>query len=216
MKDPVSYQFHCFIALFFVWASALSAQTLVSFQPASPGVRGIAGGTRIDGQTFTVSSSGTVGLVSILAQAPFAVPTSVTFAIRQVSGGLPTSSILASVTIAGTGMSASSLGAFSADFSSQNITFTTGEVYALTVAASSTFFIGGVVDAYTGGAHVTSNNSGASFVQFVPSQDLNFTISAAAIPEPSTYALLVGAAVLGLAAFHRRKLRRSPATVISK
>ena len=44
---------------------------------------------------------------------------------------------------------------------------------------------------------------------------LNFTASAAAIPEPSTYAALFGATVLALAAYRRRQLRVSARVAIT-
>jgi hypothetical protein len=188
------------------------AQFIADFTPASPFISAISGtnAQRLDGQTFTAANSGVVGLVSVRAQA-ISTPANVTFQLRTVSSGLPTSTILSSVTVSGAGMSTSALTTFTADFGAQNLLLTAGQSYALTLSAPSMFFLGGVADAYTGGGQVFSANGGTSFSVFAPSRDLWFTIGTAAspVPEPATYSLAAGALLVGLVIHSRRASRTS-------
>jgi hypothetical protein len=186
------------------------AQLIASFTPASPFLAALPGGATFGGQTFTAQIDANVGVVSLLAQRIGAAPSSVTFQLRTVSGGLPTGSILGDVTVPGSGLGAS-LQSFSADFSSLNIAVTAGQSYALVISAPSLFALGGVADAYAGGAQIFSNNSGATFGIFPPPRDLTFSVAAAAvaIPEPAVYPF--GGIVVLLAIWGRSRFRRDRA-----
>src|ERR1051326_8566721 len=201
MKNPRSAA--CLFLLIVGLTNGAYAQMIASFTPASPFLSGLPGGTTISGQTFTADISGTAGLVTVLAQRAGAAPTSITFQLRSVSAGLPTSSILGSVTVPGASLSGS-LANFSADFSSQNIFLTGGEQYAITLSGTGLFGLGGVADAYAGGAQVQS--TGGAFFLFAPARDLGFSVAAApaaAVPEPSTYGWVAALLLAGVVCVRR-------------
>ena len=59
------------------------------------------------------------------------------------------------------------------------------------------------------GATVGQNGT----ISFVNGNSVMWSVEAAAIPEPSTYAMLVGACTLGFAAW-RRRCKNTPATAV--
>lgn len=196
------------VSFFLGLVASASAQVIASFTPASPFIAALPGGSTLAGQTFTANISGTAGVATVLAQSVGAPPASITFELRSVSAGLPTASILGSVTVPAATLTGS-LANFSADFSSQGIFLTGGQSYALTVGGTSLFALGGVADAYAGGAQV--QGSGGSFFFFAPSRDLGFSVSAApaaAVPEPSTYGSLAAVLLAGAIAVRRSRGRR--------
>jgi|GEM_PF-7044666 len=201
-----------------ITALPCSAQIIAEFHPGFSGVSALPGGTRLDGQTFTATSSGSLGSISVLAQflgkPPSATPFNVTFQFRTVSGGLPTSTILGSVVVDASGLSGTALGQLSADFSSQHIAVVAGDAYAFLLSSSSTFALGGNRDGYAGGQQVISFDSGKTFGPFPPPQDLDFTASLAAspVPEPGSYNLIgaAGLIILGGLRKARERLSRSP------
>lgn len=185
------------------------AQTIASFAPASPFLSALPTTSTLSGQMFTAEISATAGMVTVLAQSIGAGPTSVTFQLRSVSGGLPTSAILAAVTRPGTTLTGT-LAPFSVDFSSQGIFLTSGQSYALTLLGSSMFGLGGAADGYAGGAQVIGGTT--SLALFAPSRDLAFSVAAApaiaAVPEPSTYSAMGVVALIGICAWSRLRRRK--------
>jgi hypothetical protein len=193
--------------LLFGFANVAHAQLIANFTPASPFLAALPGGATVSGQTFTAGFSATVGIVTVLAQSVGPAPTSITFELRSVSGGLPTAAILAAVSVPGNGLT-TNLASFSADFSSQSVFLTGGGSYALTLRAPTLFGLGGAANGYAGGAQVTS--SGPSFVFFAPPRDLGFSVAQApalvAVPEPSVYSLGGVIALIGI--FARARFRK--------
>jgi len=61
-----------------------------------------------------------------------------------------------------------------------------------------------ISNAYADGSYYSASGSGVNFVMNVGGTDAAFAVTASAIPEPSTYAMLAGLAALGLAAWRRR------------
>ncbi|HEX2854970.1 MAG TPA: hypothetical protein VHO24_17180 [Opitutaceae bacterium] len=187
------------------------AQTIASFTPAAPFLSALPSATTISGQTFTAAFSGTVGVVTVLAQATGPSPSSITVQLRSVSGGLPTAAILGVVSTPGVGLTGS-LSAFSVDFSSQAIAVNAGDSYALTLFGTALFGLGGGTNGYAGGAQVNSTG-GAPFVFFAPARDLSFSVMAApslvAVPEPSTYGAAAVVSLVGICAWSRKRKRKS-------
>jgi len=99
-----------------------------------------------------------------------------------------------------------------ADNSAGNvINFNTATNHTYTVATASSGITGFSSSAFTlDTAGFTNALNGGSWSIGTAGNDLNLTFTASAIPEPSTYAALLGAAALALAA-HRRR-RKSPPT----
>ena len=62
-----------------------------------------------------------------------------------------------------------------------------------------------ISNAYTDGSYYSSSGSGVNYTMNVGGTDAAFAVTATAIPEPATYAMLAGLAALGLAAWRRRK-----------
>ena len=184
-----------------------SAQLIAQYHPASPFIAALPGGTSWSGQTFLAGSSGQVGLVTLLGQSFGAAPASVTFQLRTVSAGLPTSTVLGTISLAGSVLNPSALSEFSADFTSLNISLNAGDQYAILLSSSSTIALGGSNDGYAGGQQILSNNGGSTFGAFAPARDLYFTVALAAspVPEPSTYGIFGAVALVGVAAFARRR-----------
>lgn len=60
-------------------------------------------------------------------------------------------------------------------------------------------------DGWTLGVIRSTTNSGTTWNDFNTGQELRFSVNASAVPEPSTYAALAGAAALGLAVWRRRR-----------
>lgn len=185
-----------------------AAQTLdQSYDPASLQVSYGVDGTHTRAQTFTVGRDGQ--LVGIEIYSPRMGAELLYWDLRPTVGGAPAASRLDALAsgsvLASTLPSPTSFHYF--DLTSFNLGVTTGQMFAITLWGASGNTVGGFSgttnNGYAGGAGFT----GATGVTTAWSELANtdFKFQTHVIPEPSTYALALGVAVLGFAVARRRK-----------
>lgn len=121
---------------------------------------------------------------------------------------------LGSATVTGSGISTTNGELVTADFSSQNITLTTGATYYLLPllnSGSANWNMSGTGDA-SPGTFFNTNGAGsltsASWTDNQGYKDVGYSVTAvSAVPEPSTYAAIFGALALGAVAVVRQRRR---------
>jgi hypothetical protein len=109
------------------------------------------------GQTFTAGSTGLLDTVSLFAS-PTVSLAGGTVEIRTVSGGLPTTTVLASQTVTSAALNAMVQTTFAAPAS-----VTAGTVYALVFAPASGFTTLGTGVPYAGGEAVVTQDDGTTW-----------------------------------------------------
>lgn len=174
---------------------------------------GFASGSHIAGQTFTPLEAGQLETVT-MALAPQGPPLPplgpITVELCSTSNGLP-STILATSIMDGSSVTGDIFASYSmvtADFFSSDVTLNPGTMYAFTLNLSSGgLFLCGATPAssYPGGIMVDSPDSGVDWETAPGPAQTEFVVTA--IPEPSSLALLVLAALVLAAPLTRREFR---------
>lgn len=199
-----------FLLVLLVSGLSATAQTLdQSYNPASTTISYGVDGTHTRAQTFTVGLSGQLVGVEIFTQA---VSGDILYwDLRPTTGGAPTatqSSALASGSLLSSSLPPSA-SFYYFDLSSFNLTVSSGNVLAFTMWGTTGNTVGGFSgrtdNGYAGGAAFTGATGASTAWSELANTDFKFQTYV--IPEPSTYALVVGVAALGWAGW-RRRLRR--------
>lgn len=177
-----------------------------SYDPAEWQVSYGVSGTHTRAQTFTVGRDGQ--LVGIDIYSPRMGAELLYWDLRPTDSGVPAASRLDALAsgsvLASTLPSPTSFHYF--DLTAFNLGVTTGQVYAITLwgASGNTVgsFSGTTNNGYAGGAAFTGETGVTTAWSELADTDFKFRTHV--IPEPSTYALALGIAALGLAVWRRR------------
>ena len=163
------------------------------------------------GQAFTPTESGQLAEISVLLASNGEPPISVYVELRPTLAGVPTSTVLATATVAVGNLLSPTPTLFSADFEPFDLNLAAGTVYAFTLRTSidgGATAIGDLDNGYLGGDAYVSNDSGTSWEYQSGSSryDIGFTVTT--IPEPTSFALaafgFLGLAIAGWRSRNRR------------
>lgn len=200
------------LALALLAAASCPGQTLdQSYAPATVTVSyGVDGTSWARGQTFTVGQTGVLAGIDLLVVTN-SVASPVLWDIRSTISGLPTESNLS--TLASGSIDGASLPAANTyyyfDLTAANLSVTSSDVLAITLRGTTGSTVASLRgrndDGYAGGTAVQGVPGGAIITWSVIS-GVDFGIKTyMAIPEPATYAVLLGLGALGAVLIRRRQ-----------
>jgi len=187
-------------------ALTAKAQIVAEYLPTSTILAALPGTSKTS-QTFVAQHTGSAGMVLLGVSSLGAPPANIVIEIRSTNSGVPDitgGGLLASRSVAGSQLptfGSSSL--LAVDFSSTGFVFQSGVQYALAASGTATFAWNGTdPGAYADGSMYQDT---AFFpTQNGPDRDLVFSVSLASVPEPASFACVMGLLAL-LGCLVRRK-----------